>query len=164
MFEILTKMHGFATWGLYSPSGATWGMFYYGCVHFIWFGLLKKTSTHNNDNAWNSQDNFYYNSDWIKSERKTLSTPRMPRGWVNYPIIVKNPVYELPFTHHQRSPAHHMDSCTTLLFHVPPGLQFPSSIALMTHTNTAESTDYTADSYHTPSLSHGLPHSDGWVL
>ncbi len=30
----LTKMHGFATGGLYSPPGAVWGTFYYGCVRF----------------------------------------------------------------------------------------------------------------------------------
>ncbi len=27
--------------------------------------------------------------------------------------VVTNPAYELPSTHHQSSPAHHMDSCTT---------------------------------------------------
>ncbi len=32
----LTKMHGFATGGFYSPPGAMWGMFYYRCTHFIW--------------------------------------------------------------------------------------------------------------------------------
>ncbi len=46
---------------------------------------------------------------------------------------VRNPVYELLFTHHQRSLAHHMDSYTTLTVSLPHGLQFPSSIALMTH-------------------------------
>ncbi len=29
---LLTKAHGFATGGLYSPPGAVWGMFYYGCA------------------------------------------------------------------------------------------------------------------------------------
>ncbi len=48
-------------------------------------------------------------------------------------ICVTNPVYELPFTHHQRSLAHHIDSCTTLLLHFTIELQFPSSIALTTH-------------------------------
>ncbi len=41
-------------------------------------------------------------------------------------ISVTNPFHELLFTHHQRSPTHRMDSCTTL--------HFPSSIALTTHT------------------------------
>ncbi len=74
---------------------------------------------------------------------------------------VTNPVYELPFTHEQRSPAHQMDY-TTVALH--PGLQFPSSIALMTHT--AECTDYT----HTANfnqkcyISHGLPFSHYRVL
>ncbi len=55
---------------------------------------------------------------------------------------VTNLVYALPFTHPQRSPIHHMDSCTTLHYttlhyatvalHL--GQQFPSSIALTTHT------------------------------
>ncbi len=31
----LTKTHGFATGGLYSPLGAVRGMFYYGWMHFI---------------------------------------------------------------------------------------------------------------------------------
>ncbi len=31
----LTKTHGFATGGLYSPTGAMWGTFYYGCACFI---------------------------------------------------------------------------------------------------------------------------------
>ncbi len=38
-------------------------------------------------------------------------------------------------------PAHHMDSCTTLTVYTSPGLQFPSSIALLTHA--ADCTDYT---------------------
>ncbi len=42
---------------------------------------------------------------------------------------------------------------TTITSHL--GLQFPSSTALMTHT--ADLTDYTADSHHTPYLSLGLP-------
>ncbi len=29
-------------------------------------------------------------------------------------LIVTNPIHALPVTHHQRSLAHHMDSCTTL--------------------------------------------------
>ncbi len=62
---ILTKKHGFATGGLYSRL--VWGTFYSGCGCFIW-GLLDcstETPTHCNDNAWNSYDNFSYNSDWI---------------------------------------------------------------------------------------------------
>ncbi len=58
---------GFATGGHYSPPGAVWGMFYYGCARFIWRVLdcWTKTPAHCNDNAWNSQDNVLYNSDWI---------------------------------------------------------------------------------------------------
>ncbi len=47
-------------------------------------------------------------------------------------IIVTNPGYELPSTHRQRSLTHHMDSYTTQTCH--SRLQFPSSIALITHT------------------------------
>ncbi len=36
-------------------------------------------------------------------------------------------------THHQRSPAHHIVPCTTLLLHTTHGLHFPSTIALITH-------------------------------
>ncbi len=56
---------------------------------------------------------------------------------------VTNPVHGLPLTHHQRSLAHHMDSCPTLIVALHLRLQFPSSIALTTHT--ADCTDHTAD-------------------
>ncbi len=68
----------------------------------------------------------------------------------------------LPFTPHQRSLAHHIDSCTTLTVARHPRLQFLSSIALMTHT--ADCTDHRAESHHTPYLSCGLPQSDRRVL
>ncbi len=60
-----------------------------------------------------------------------------------------------------------MDSCTTLLLHFTIGLQFPSSIALTTHT--ADFTDYTTDhtadcTDHTVYLSHGLPQPVRQVL
>ncbi len=58
-----------------------------------------------------------------------------------YIHIVTNPVYALPFTHHQRSPAHHKDSHTTQTVTLYPGLHFPSSVALIAHT--PECTDYT---------------------
>ncbi len=44
-----------------------------------------------------------------------------------------DPVHDLTPTHHQRSPAHHMDSCTTLTVALHLRLQFPSPIALTTH-------------------------------
>ncbi len=53
--------------------------------------------------------------------------------WGGGGCYVTNPGHDLPFTHHQRSLAHHIDSCTTLLLHFTIGLQFPSSIALTTH-------------------------------
>ncbi len=61
---------------------------------------------------------------------------------------VMNLVYELLLTHHQKSLAHHMYSCPTLTvaLHLR---QFPSSIALTTHT--ADCTD------HTLYINHGLP-------
>ncbi len=69
-------------------------------------------------------------------------------------VSVTNPFYELQFPHHQRSPAHHMDSHTTQT--VALGLQFPSSIALMTHTPTAECTDHTHTHTHTYVGFYGL--------
>ncbi len=48
-------------------------------------------------------------------------------------IYVTNPAYERPSTHHQSSPAHHMDSCTTQTVTCHSGLQFPSPIALISH-------------------------------
>ncbi len=66
---------------------------------------------------------------------------------------VTNPVHALPFTRHQRSPAHHIDSCTTQTVTYYIGLHFPSSIALTTHT--ADSTNHA----HTWKLSHTISHS-----
>ncbi len=49
-----------------------------------------------------------------------------------------------------------MDSCTTLTVACHLRLQFPSSIALTTHTS--DYTDHTADcTDHTPYINHGLP-------
>ncbi len=64
------------------------------------------------------------------------------------------------------SPAHHMDSHTTQTVALHLGLQFLSSIALMTHTHTAECTDYThaTDCNYTCYLSHGLPPTHCRVL
>ncbi len=59
--------------------------------------------------------------------------------------------------HHQRSPAHHIVSCTTLLLHITHGLHFPSTIALITHLSPiTHCTDYTAGSDHTLYKSLGL--------
>ncbi len=44
--------------------------------------------------------------------------------------IVTNPVHAIPFTHHQRSLVHHIDSYTTLLLPFTIELHFPSSTAL----------------------------------
>ncbi len=42
----LTKLHWFATGGLYSPPGAVWGMFYYECVLYLTcFGLLNRNTS-----------------------------------------------------------------------------------------------------------------------
>ncbi len=48
-------------------------------------------------------------------------------------VTVTNPVRDLPLTPHQRSLAHHIDSCTTQTVAQHFKLQFPSSIALTTH-------------------------------
>ncbi len=63
---------------------------------------------------------------------------------------VTNPFHELLFTHHQRSPTHHMDSCTTL--------HFPSSIALTTRTQLITLITLTPENYHTITItqSHTL--------
>ncbi len=83
--------------------------------------------------------------------------------YITYTISVMNLVYELPLTHHQRSLAHHMESCTTLTVALHLRLQFPSSIALTTHT--ADCTDHTADcTEHTLYINHGLPLLLGRVL
>ncbi len=89
--------------------------------------------------------------------------------WISFCVLrkkvtVMNPVYELPFTHHQRSLTHsphgllHYTNCCTL----------PWTTVPITHctddTHTADCTDYIAYSHHTPYLSHGLPQSDRRVL
>ncbi len=42
-------------------------------ARFIWRVLdcWKETPTHCNDNAWKSQDNFLYNSDWIRLKEES---------------------------------------------------------------------------------------------
>ncbi len=47
---------------------------------------------------------------------------------------VMNPVHAIPFTHHQRSLVHHIDSYTTLLLPFTIEQHFPSSTALTQHT------------------------------
>ncbi len=56
----LTKMHGFATGGLYSPPGSMWGTFYYGWMRFISLLLdcWTKTPAYCHYKAWKSKDNF----------------------------------------------------------------------------------------------------------
>ncbi len=46
-----------------------------------------------------------------------------------------NPVHGLPSSCHQRSPFHYIDSHTTQTVTCLSGLQFPSSIALITHSH-----------------------------
>ncbi len=63
----LTKTHGFATGGLYSPFiRHVRHVLLWMCGFYLTsFGLFNRNTPHCNDNAWNSQDNFLYNSDWI---------------------------------------------------------------------------------------------------
>ncbi len=64
----LTKMHGFATGGLYSPPEAVRHLLLWiRALYLTSFGLLNR----NNDNTWNSQDNFLYNSDWISLKEES---------------------------------------------------------------------------------------------
>ncbi len=80
------------------------------------------------------------------------STSAPPPSWIvlNFEErYVMNLVYELLLTHHQKSLTHHMYSCHTLTVALHLRLQFPSSIALTTHT--ADCTD------HTLYINHGLP-------
>ncbi len=53
----LTKMHQFATGGLYLPPGAVWRTFYYGWAHFIWLLLdcWTKTPAYSHSNTWKSK-------------------------------------------------------------------------------------------------------------
>ncbi len=76
---------------------------------------------------------------------------------------VTNPVCGLPPDCHQRSPFYRIDSCTTL--HITHGLQFPSYIALTTHTQlialiTCSHLRTITQTY----IYHGLPITYGRVL
>ncbi len=73
-----------------------------------------------------------------------------------------DPVHDLTPTHHQRSPAHHMDSCTTLTVALHLRLQIPSPIALTTQLIALNSLLITLNTHswlHWSHgyLSHGLP-------
>ncbi len=68
-----------------------------------------------------------------------------------------NPVRDLSSAHHQRSPSDYIDIHTTQTVTCHPRLQFPLSIALITHTHTAAT-------YQTHYISPGLPLSDRRVL
>ncbi len=48
-------------------------------------------------------------------------------------IFVTNPVHALPFIHHQRSLAHHIDSCTTELLHTISKYNSHHPLALTSH-------------------------------
>ncbi len=71
---------------------------------------------------------------------------------------VTNPVHALPFTRHQRSPAHHIDSCTTQTVAHHLKIQFPSSSALTTHTQLITLITLTPENYLTITItqSHTL--------
>ncbi len=56
------------------------------------------------------------------------------RQFVVEKSIVMNPVYEVQFTRHQRSPALYRDSHITQTVTIYPGLHFPSSFALISPT------------------------------
>ncbi len=56
----LTKTHRFAAGDLYSPPGAMWGTFYYGCACFILLILdyWTETPAYSHWNAWKSKEKF----------------------------------------------------------------------------------------------------------
>ncbi len=61
MDNFLKNTHGFATGGLYSPPEpceACFTMDAHTLFDVLWT-VEEKHPTHCNDNAWNSQDNFY---------------------------------------------------------------------------------------------------------
>ncbi len=68
---------------------------------------------------------------------------------------VMNPVHGLSSTCHQRSLFHYIDSHTTQTVTCHSSLQFPSSIALITHSHLLPITQF---------ISSGLPRSDCRVL
>ncbi len=68
--------------------------------------------------------------------------------------LCHDPVHALPVTHHQRSLAHHTDSCTTLTVAHHLRLHFPSTIALITKLSPiTHCTDYTAEFHQTRFIS-----------
>ncbi len=92
-----------------------------------------------------------------KGHQLTLKSPNNPS--------VTNPVHALPVTHHQKSLAHHTDSCTTLTVAHHLRLHFPSTIALITQLSPiTHCTDYTAEFHQTRFISFGLLLSHRRVL
>ncbi len=83
------------------------------------FHKLVSCNYGNSDLAWT---HFYSsNKDSTILEVSSSRQPASSKQW----IIVTNPVHALPVTHHQRSLAHHMDSCTTLTVAHHLRLHFP---------------------------------------
>ncbi len=78
----LTKTHGFAAGGLYSPPGA---MFYYRCARFIscLLDCWQKAPANPHCNAWRGEDIFLYTFDWRKKEESN----RHIGGWVHHRLI-----------------------------------------------------------------------------
>ncbi len=76
---------------------------------------------------------------------EAVGEPLLRSGPADRAVII--PVHALLFTHHQRSLAHHIDSCTTQTVARHLKLLLPSSIALTTHT--AVSITLTPENYHT---------------
>ncbi len=73
-------------------------------------------------------------------------------------VSVTNPVHGLPLTHHQRSLAHHMDSCTTLQTTIPITDDTRTEHTAYCTEHTADCSEHTADcTDHTTYLNHGLP-------
>ncbi len=83
----LTKSHGFTTRGLYSPPGAAWGMFYYGCSHFIsrLLSCWQQTPSYPTERL--GGDRTMFNITLIGFFWKKKVTPRMLWGRVKHGVI-----------------------------------------------------------------------------
>ncbi len=82
-------------------------------------------------------------------------------------LFVTNLVHGLLYTRHQRSPFHHIDSCTTTTVARHPRTTIPI-IHCTDDTHTADCTNHAhtweLSHNHTPYINPGLPFTDRWVL
>ncbi len=84
----LTKIHRFNTGGLYTPP---WShvrhVLLWMDVLYLTFGQLKKTPAHCHYKTWKGQDNFLFNSDWIRLKEESHIHLGCHLAWLKHELI-----------------------------------------------------------------------------